>query len=176
MPMIHNKFSFNLDGYIEKISFEAMYFRTFPIFFNSYEQESIFLRAAISRQFDSVYTLYLSMGFQYFFNKRYTYSLHLRSEYGVPKEDFTLSTSLLHEFRFLKYMGLFLEIGYLGLNYYKPYFHTGASLFFRWDEGIVQLGLSQSAGTIYYNSRYYAPDAGEVNNVVHPEVQLQLFL
>ena len=67
MPMLETKFGFCLDSFIQRLSIDANYFKTFSYGRSLFQQESTFVRVTGSHRFSEAYTLHLSLGHQYFF-------------------------------------------------------------------------------------------------------------
>lgn len=189
MPMIDSKFSFPVGlGLLRQVSIEGMFFKTFPYGMNIYQQESTFDRITGTFQWDELprYKLHLTLGFQYFFNDEAPYSLNMIPSMSVGQctdqscgapTPATLSLGALHEFDLARRYGFFLETAVLGFNYENPYLHTGASIFFKGESWMAQLGASFSWSTepvqrFYADGSVYEQDIGHYW-AVHPEVQAQ---
>ncbi len=170
MPMIEMKVAFHPDIFFERISIDANYFKTFPYARNLYEQESTFLRVTGTHKFTEIYSLHVSVGHQYFFNDNRPFSLRLIPGNGSRTN---LSLSTLNEINLIGNLGMFVELGLIGLNYSVPWLHTGLSGFYWWGWGLIQFGYSRtvSLGGV----RYYV--GGDNATVVywHPEIQFQVF-
>lgn len=172
MPMIESKFGFRTDTFFQHASLDLNYFRTFEYGFNFYKQESTFVRLTGSHRFSETYTLHISAGHQYFFDDTKPYSLRLIPGNGSRTN---LSLSTLNEFHlFAKGLGVFAEVGLMGLNYSVPWLHTGLSAFYYRNWGLFQLGVSR---TVSLGRVPYYVNAGPVTVAYwHPEIQIQFFL
>jgi hypothetical protein len=161
MPLISTKLAFRGGSVLQRISVEGIYFKTFPYGLDLYTQESFFGRLTGTHEFGAAYRLHASVGYQYFIDDSRPYSLRLDSG---NQDRFNLSFGLLHEIHFFRRAGIFLETALLGLNYVSPYLHVGASAFYEWSWGVLQLGLSRSTSL-----------ADSEDWTVHPEAQIQTF-
>lgn len=186
MPCIISRFGFDTNNEaIQRVSLEFDYFKTFPYFFNTYNQESTMTRLTVTHQFSSQYTMHLTAGYQYFMNANTPFSLRMISNSTDMK---TISLSSLHEVSFTSRDGLMFEAGMLGVNYPIPYFHTGISLYKKWRGGFFQIGVSgtflaletTSASDIVSGwadvldpTADIGPRVFERKLAIHPEIQLQ---
>jgi len=179
MPNLGIRYATDVDGFVDRFAIEPMYFKTFPYFYNDYEQESFFVRTTVAKNFSDFYVLNASLGYQYFINDRRAFSLRL--EPGLSRSKHHLSLSTLHELYISQHLGVLLELGLAGLNYDTLYSQLGTSVFVRWSWGLLQLGLSRtrSLGEVDLD-RWYRFDDGRIANygeisIYHPEVQLQFY-
>jgi hypothetical protein len=141
MPMVNFKYGFTPDLIFDHASIETMYFKTFSYGWNRYKQESTWLRLTGTNQFSSNYSLHTSFGFQYAFTDVVSFSMRPPPLNNTP---ITLSLSALQEIHFSKNVGMFAESGLLGFNFPNRYLHVGASGFWQWATGYIQLGLSKT--------------------------------
>lgn len=168
MPMINSRFLlFSREGL--QVGTDVSYFKTFHFGTDRYSQESSFLRITASQKFSRTYTIHISLGYQYFWDDQYAYSIRT---YPGNGDAYTTSLSSLQEIRFNSRDGMFFETGLLGLNYVTVNLHAGISVFHAWNGGLLQLGFSRtnSMGAVKYN-KYYSQDLV----IFHPEVQLQTY-
>jgi hypothetical protein len=154
---------------LPRAALEVSYFKTIPMLWNRYTQESLFIRATGSFSLGPSHVMHLSAGYQYFFDYARPFSLRLVPPWDTETPQ-TLSASTLQEIHLSDHLGVFLEAGLLGVNYLHPYLHLGASFFWKWDWGLLQAGLSRSS------LMTSAVDYGYYNRVWHPELQFQTYL
>lgn len=171
MPMLETKIGFCLDSFVQRVSIDVNYFKTFSYRRNLYQQESTLIRVTGSHQFSEAYTLHLSLGHQYFFDNTRPFSLHLISGNG-SRSSFNLTT--LSEIHVISGLGAFIELGLAGLSYSVPWFQAGLSGFYSWSWGLVQFGYSRTVSL--GEGPYYAD--GLLATVVywHPEIQIQFLM
>jgi hypothetical protein len=81
---------------------------------------------------------------------------------------------MLSEIHLTEHLGVFVELGTLGLNYAVPYLHTGLSVFGKWNWGVIQLGMSRSKS--FRPVQTGIAGYKFTDTVWHPEVQLQFNL
>jgi hypothetical protein len=170
----------------DRVSIETYYFKTLPILFNMYRQESTFSRFTATKRFSNTYRLHTGFIFQYFWDDRAPFSLRPPPLGGSPV---TLAASFLHEIHLSPEWGFFVETGVLGANYPNRYLQLGASGFYEKSWGYIQLGMSASvpigspelqgatpvgwtdpSGDLHENVFY------ERKIPIHPEVQIEFFL
>jgi hypothetical protein len=171
MPNFDVRYSFRLSDFIQNANFESIYFKTFNYGAGTYRQESLFERFVGTRYFAPSYTLHVSLGYQYFFEDEYPFSLRLRPGNGSR---YNLDFSTLSEIHLTEHLGVFVELGTLGLNYAVPYLHTGLSVFGKWNWGVIQLGMSRSKSFRPVQTGIAGYEF--TDTVWHPEVQLQFNL
>ena len=154
-----------------------------------YLQSTFFTRITTSRKFSDIYSLYLSIGHQYFWNAENPHSLNPTKDRNV------LSISTLHKFDLSSNFGIFAEAGVLGLNYKSktfikqitygneyntspgPFTHFGLSFFYHTDTYYIQLGVSRSSGTFEKTPSLSDIEYSLLENIwYHPEIQVQFFL
>lgn len=170
-------------------SFEFNYFKTFSYLFDLYDQESVWMRSVWTARVSPGFALHTSVGWQRYYNDSRAYSMRLTVGRSDPT---TLSLSTLAEIALTARWGVFLEAGVLGLNYKHPYWHLGASAYYRWSWGLLQAGLSRSTmfgpyrmlvtpeelGGDRPSAVLYDEEVGRYYSVLasfHPEMQFQTF-
>jgi len=179
---------------IDRIGVETIYFNTFNMQWMHYSQESIFIRATLTKQVASGYTVHGNFGFQYFMNSSHPFSLRPNPFENNPV---TMNVGILHEINIGARTGFLAETAILGLNYKLPYAHLGLSFFWKNSTFAIQLGasasfrgsaeittqmagsLGSSAGTpqgALIASEILGDDYVPLNArhlMIHPEVQIQ---
>ncbi len=175
MPNAILRFGTLTHGWFDQWAWEFDYFHTYKYGLNNYQQISVFNKITGTTHFSDYYSLHASVSYQYFFDDTRPFSLRL-----VPGNNtkYELAIGTLHEIRLSPYFGMFLEIGVLGLNYASPYCQYGASLFWKWSGGYLQLGLSRSVpiGEPHFPFMYrliWEDTFTNTISIVHPEIQLQ---
>lgn len=148
---------------------EISYFKTFPIFFNLYRQESFYLRGVLTQKLSSRYSIHTGLSAQYFIDDNVPFSLRLYHDASL----FNITLSSLHEIRLWSSGGMFLEAGVSGLNYWVAHWLFGASVFFAPADGwLVQLGASLTNPV-----KTAGPDKLRLGRfMIHPEMQIQVSL
>lgn len=193
MPSIDLKKSFELQSAVfPRAALEAMYFKTFPYFWDMFEQESVFLRGVVTAKIGSL-SLHAGAGLQYFFREDAPFSLR---PYPWNGDRHTVSLSGLFEYPVAESWGVFVETGVLGMNYQIPFMHAGLSVHRHFDWGYVQIGASlsrrpktdlgtaqppntgpYSAGAIWLSDRNEQDDLLNFRTSLwHSEVQVQFLL
>jgi hypothetical protein len=171
MPMIEVKYGFETRGFLQRLSFDFNYFKTFQYGFNRLQQESTFLRVTATHKFTSWYTLHLCAAHQYFIDATRAFSLRLIPGNGSRTN---LQFTTLNEFHVTRNIGFFVELGLVGLTYSVPWTHWGLSAFVSGNWGLFQFGLSRTA------SLAPVPVTGDgwLANFTfgHPEIQLQILI
>ena len=152
---------------------ELGYFKSFPYFMNNYKQESPMARLVFTKNFNEIYSLHLgSVGF-YFVDDTSPFSFRLNPR---MKTDYMVGVGSLLEMHLSDSFGAMLEFGFLGINYLNSYMHTGASVFWKWQSGYAQVGMSQdiTAYPVEYRSDQRIKEQ-RVDYMPHPEIQVQFY-
>lgn len=167
---------------------QIAYFKDNPSFGKTYKMEAYGFWGLYRYRVNAAYRVVASLNYFYFKDSTIPFSLKRwdLSNISNPSQ-FTIST--LNEVGITKTLRLFVEFGFLGVNYSTPNYHFGTSLAYRWDDGYMQLGLSgtgyisnmtKSAYNQIFNQTVNNPaatmdfDSVYRNSVaIHPEVQLQ---
>jgi hypothetical protein len=157
----------------QRLTLGLSYFKSYEAR-DAYEQESTTAQLIHSVDVSPVYTLHTALSYMYYFNDQRPYSLRMASFNSDP---FELIFSTLHEARLSEHLGLCGEIGMLGLNYFYPYVHYGASFSYIQKNWFVQIGVSHTfhPGT-QYNGRSTTYLSNEkATDAVHPEIYTQVY-
>lgn len=160
-----------------RLAVQTAYFKTDHINADRYQMEAASLWATVSRRLAAYYTVDLACNYMYFFDETIPFSLR-REPYNDQPWQISLTT--LQEIRLPGGFGLSAELGVLGLNYSYPQAFFGASMNWKNDWLLVQLGYSQNS-TVTGANRLYTSDQAlpardaRDDQAMHPEVHLQGF-
>jgi len=160
-----------------RLGVQAAYFKTDHINNDIYQMDAASVWTTIGRRVTSYYTIDLIGNYMYFFDETIPFSLRREPHNNQPWQ---ISLTTLQEIRLPEGFGLTAEIGVLGLNYAYPQAFVGASMNWRNEWLLVQLGYSQNSTVTGFN-RLYTSDQAAMNRdasddqAVHPEVHFQAF-
>jgi hypothetical protein len=139
-----------------------------------YQQESVTAQLIHSIDVSPVYTLHTVATYMYYYDDTNPYSLRMVSFNSDPYE---VIVSTLHEARLSDHFGICAEIGLLGLNYFYPYLHYGASMNLMGKYWMVQAGVSHTfrPGVSYDGRTYDEWASSKTTDAVHPEIHAQIY-
>ncbi len=186
MPNVGIKYSTPSHSIFKQVSSEFLYFKTINYGLKWYRQNSLWWRNTGTIEVLPQYSIHSNLGFQYFFDDSAPFSMRPPTLTNTP---ITLSISTLHQYEFDSKWGTFAEFGLLGANYSNKYLQIGASVFYRFASGYIQLGISQSVrlGPKVLPDqpiREWIDNLGDSHSSVfylfqspiHPEIQIQFYL
>lgn len=160
-----------------RLGVQAAYFKTDHIHNDLYQMEAASVWATLSQRVNNYYTIDFVANYMYFFDETLPFSLRREPHNNQPWQ---FSFTTLQEVRLPEGFGLSAEIGVLGVNYAYPQAFVGASMNWRNEWLLVQLGYSQNSTVTGFNRLYTSNQAmmsrdANDDQAVHPEVHLQAF-
>lgn len=106
---------------------------------SSYQQTSAMAYYIYSQNIRDNYRLHWNTTVSYFFDDKYPFSLRRPT---IRRRKYQLNFTTLHEVKMTEYMGIQGEVGLIHLEDLYPRLHTGASLFFKSQRWLFQIGFT----------------------------------
>lgn len=156
---------------------------------NRYQWHSYSLSGLYSYRWSEATTEYFNLKYSYYFNDEMPYSLRMDPGDDSIRDQWDAST--LWRFSADRHVCFDVELGVLGMNYVKPFAHSGLSIGYQGENWMLQLGGSYTLALeelgsssalqvgrydqrVHYSEstkQYYTERYLQV--AVHPEIQLQ---
>lgn len=160
-----------------RLGIQAAYFKTDHINADYYQMEATSVWATLSQRLAPYYVIDFVCNYMYFFDETIPFSLRRDPHNNQPWQ---VSLTTLQEIRLPAGFGLSAELGVLGLNYALPQAFFGASMNWRNEWLLVQLGYSQNTTVTGANRLYTSDQAASMRDSnddrdMHPEIHLQAF-